>query len=163
MAKLWSIIQRISYAIAAFCMFAVIVLIFINVLCRYVFAFSISWSEEMTRYMFIGTLFFTLNIMVSQNAALRVDILDTLIHSQRSKHILNLVTYLLTIVALLVFTASGIMLVQAAFTSVSPSMHIPMWIIYAMMPLGYFLALIEVLRKTVAELRDMRNSRDTEG
>ena len=32
-----------------------------------------------------------------------------------------------------------------------------------MMPLGYFLALIEVLRKTVAELRDMRNSRDKEG
>ena len=113
MAKLWNIIQRISYAVAAFCMFAVILLIFINVLCRYVFSFSISWSEEMTRYMFIGTLFFTLNIMVSQNAALRVDILDNFIHNQRSKHILNLITYVLTVVALLVFTLSGVMLVQA--------------------------------------------------
>lgn len=153
MAKLWNIIQRISYAVAAFCMFAVILLIFINVLCRYVFSFSISWSEEMTRYMFIGTLFFTLNIMVSQNAALRVDILDNFIHNQRSKHILNLITYVLTVVALLVFTLSGVMLVQAGLTSVSPSMHIPMWIIYAMMPLGYFLALIEVLRKIAAEIR----------
>ena len=156
MAKLWNIIQRISYAVAAFCMFAVILLIFINVLCRYVFSFSISWSEEMTRYMFIGTLFFTLNIMVSQNAALRVDILDNFIHNQRSKHILNLITYVLTVVALLVFTLSGVMLVQAWLTSVSPSMHIPMWIIYAMMPLGYFLALIEVLRKIAAEIRAIR-------
>ena len=156
MAKLWNIIQRISYAVAAFCMFAVILLIFINVLCRYVFSFSISWSEEMTRYMFIGTLFFTLNIMVSQNAALRVDILDNFIHNQRSKHILNLITYVLTVVALLVFTLSGVMLVQAGLTSVSPSMHIPMWIIYAMMPLGYFLALVEVLRKIAAEIRAIR-------
>ena len=156
MAKLWNIIQRISYAVAAFGMFAVILLIFINVLCRYVFSFSISWSEEMTRYMFIGTLFFTLNIMVSQNAALRVDILDNFIHNQRSKHILNLITYVLTVVALLVFTLSGVMLVQAGLTSVSPSMHIPMWIIYAMMPLGYFLALIEVLRKIAAEIRAIR-------
>lgn len=156
MAKLWNIIQRISYAVAAFCMFAVILLIFINVLCRYVFSFSISWSEEMTRYMFIGTLFFTLNIMVSQNAALRVDILDNFIHNQRSKHILNLITYVLTVVALLVFTLSGVMLVQAGLTSVSPSMHIPMWIIYSMMPLGYFLALIEVLRKIAAEIRAIR-------
>ena len=156
MAKLWNIIQRISYAVAAFCMFAVILLIFINVLCRYVFSFSISWSEEMTRYMFIGTLFFTLNIMVSQNAALRVDILDNFIHNQRSKHILNLITYVLTVVALIVFTLSGVMLVQAGLTSVSPSMHIPMWIIYAMMPLGYFLALIEVLRKIAAEIRAIR-------
>lgn len=137
-------------------MFAVILLIFINVLCRYVFSFSISWSEEMTRYMFIGTLFFTLNIMVSQNAALRVDILDNFIHNQRSKHILNLITYVLTVVALLVFTLSGVMLVQAGLTSVSPSMHIPMWIIYAMMPLGYFLALIEVLRKIATEIRAIR-------
>ena len=156
MAKLWNIIQRISYAVAAFCMFAVILLIFINVLCRYVFSFSISWSEEMTRYMYIGTLFFTLNIMVSQNAALRVDILDNFIHNQRSKHILNLITYVLTVVALLVFTLSGVMLVQAGLTSVSPSMHIPMWIIYAMMPLGYFLALIEVLRKIATEIRAIR-------
>ena len=156
MAKLRNIIQRISYAVAAFCMVAVILLIFINVLCRYVFSFSISWSEEMTRYMFIGTLFFTLNIMVSQNAALRVDILDNFIHNQRSKHILNLITYVLTVVALLVFTLSGVMLVQAGLTSVSPSMHIPMWIIYAMMPLGYFLALIEVLRKIAAEIRAIR-------
>ena len=156
MAKLWNIIQRISYAVAAFCMFAVILLIFINVLCRDVFSFSISWSEEMTRYMFIGTLFFTLNIMVSQNAALRVDILDNFIHNQRSKHILNLITYVLTVVALLVFTLSGVMLVQAGLTSVSPSMHIPMWIIYAMMPLGYFLALIEVLRKIATEIRAIR-------
>ena len=156
MAKLWNIIQRISYAVAAFCMFAVILLIFINVLCRYVFSFSISWSEEMTRYMFIGTLFFTLNIMVSQNAALRVDILDNFINNQRSKHILNLITYVLTVVALLVFTLSGVMLVQAGLTSVSPSMHIPMWIIYAMMPLGYFLALIEVLRKIATEIRAIR-------
>lgn len=108
------------------------------------------------RYMFIGTLFFTLNIMVSQNAALRVDILDNFIHNQRSKHILNLITYVLTVVALLVFTLSGVMLVQAGLTSVSPSMHIPMWIIYAMMPLGYFLALIEVLRKIAAEIRAIR-------
>ena len=110
----------------------------------------------MTRYMFIGTLFFTLNIMVSQNAALRVDILDNFIHNQRSKHILNLITYVLTVVALLVFTLSGVMLVQAGLTSVSPSMHITMWIIYAMMPLGYFLALIEVLRKIAAEIRAIR-------
>lgn len=157
MSKLWIIIQRISHAIAALCMFVLIVLIFINVLCRYVFEFSISWSDEMTRYMFIGTLFFTLNIMVSQNAALRVDILDNIVHG-KGTFILDIVTYLLTIVALLVFTISGAMLVQAGFTSVSPSMHIPMWIIYAMMPLGYFLALIEVVRKIVAEIRDFRAS-----
>lgn len=155
MSKLWNLIQRVSFAIASFCMIVVIGLIFINVLCRYVFEWSISWSEEMTRYMFIGTMFFTLNIMVSQNAALRVDILDTFVHG-KAKLIIDIIVYLLTLVALLVFTVSGVMLVQAGFTSVSPSMHIPMWIIYAMMPLGYFLALIEVIRKMVAEIRDFR-------
>ncbi len=64
MSKVWKTIQKVTYAISGFSMFAVIILIFINSLCRYIFKYSIPWCEEMTRFMFIATIFFTLNIMV---------------------------------------------------------------------------------------------------
>lgn len=73
MSKVWKTIQKVTYAISGFSMFAVIILIFINSLCRYIFKYSIPWCEEMTRFMFIATIFFTLNIMVANKAALRVD------------------------------------------------------------------------------------------
>ena len=48
MSKVWKTIQKVTYAISGFSMFAVIILIFINSLCRYIFKYSIPWCEEMT-------------------------------------------------------------------------------------------------------------------
>lgn len=107
MSKVWKAIQKVTYAISGFSMFAVIILIFINSLCRYIFKYSIPWCEEMTRFMFIATIFFTLNIMVANKAALRVDILDNLLHGT-AKFILERIIALLTLAALAVFTLSGI-------------------------------------------------------
>lgn len=105
MSKVWKTIQKVTYAISGFSMFAVIILIFINSLCRYIFKYSIPWCEEMTRFMFIATIFFTLNIMVANKAALRVDILDNLLHGT-AKFILERIIALLTLAALAVFTLS---------------------------------------------------------
>lgn len=96
MSKVWKTIQKVTYAISGFSMFAVIILIFINSLCRYIFKYSIPWCEEMTRFMFIATIFFTLNIMVANKAALRVDILDNLLHGT-AKFILERIIALLTL------------------------------------------------------------------
>ena len=161
MSKVWKTIQKVTYAISGFSMFAVIILIFINSLCRYIFKYSIPWCEEMTRFMFIATIFFTLNIMVANKAALRVDILDNLLHGT-AKFILERIIALLTLAALAVFTLSGISLVQAGSMSVSPSLRIPMYYVYALLPLGYFLALIETIRQEVLAIKEFCAKRKEE-
>ena len=155
MSKVWKTIQKVTYAISGFSMFAVIILIFINSLCRYIFKYSIPWCEEMTRFMFIAT------ILVANKAALRVDILDNLLHGT-AKFILERIIALLTLAALAVFTLSGISLVQAGSLSVSPSLRIPMYYVYALLPLGYFLALIETIRQEVLAIKEFCAKRKEE-
>lgn len=152
MSKLWKAIQKASYALAGFSMAAVIVLIFINVIYRYILKSGIPWCEEVTRFMFIATIFFSINIMVSTKSALRVDILDSVLHGT-VKFLLERLIALLTLVALAVFTLSGIQLTQAGSLSVSPSLRIPMYYVYALLPLGYLLALIETVRQEVIAIR----------
>lgn len=152
MSKLWKAIQKVTYAIAGVSMAFVIILIFINVIYRYILKSGIPWCEELTRFMFIATIFFTLNIMVAHKAALRVDILDNALHGT-AKFVLERVLSLLTLVALAVFTLSGIQLVQAGSLSVSPSLRIPMYYVYALLPLGYLLAFIETVRQEVEAVR----------
>lgn len=161
MAKLWKGIQRIAYTLSGIAMCAVIVLIFVNVLCRYIFKYSIPWCEEVTRYMFIAVIFLTLNIMVAQGASLRVDILDNFL-SSKGKFMLELVCSILSAVALAIFTASGAQLVAAGMISVSPSLHIPMCLIYALLPLGYTLALIETIRKGIVSIQEYRQQKGAE-
>ncbi len=160
MQKVWNLVQRITYAIAGFTMLAVIVLIFINVLCRYFFLYSIPWCEEVTRYMFIATIFLTLNIMVSQRAELRVDLLDNFLKG-KAKLIVSLIVYLIVLITLGVMTYSGIMLTIAGKISVSPSLHIPMYIVYGLIPLGYGLTIISVVINMVNDWKEYRKGEQT--
>lgn len=99
--------------------------------------------------------------MVANKAALRVDILDNLLHGT-AKFILERIIALLTLAALAVFTLSGISLVQAGSLSVSPSLRIPMYYVYALLPLGYFLALIETIRQEVLAIKEFCTKRKEE-
>lgn len=155
MVNIWKWIQRVTYALSAACMAIVILLIFINVICRYITHYSIPWCEEATRYMFVAVIFLTLNTMIAQGSALRVDIIDNYVKG-KGKLFLSIIQTILTVVALGVFTYSGIMLMQAGKTSVSPAMHIPMYLIYSLMPIGYFLSLIEVIRQEVIFVRKLK-------
>lgn len=142
-------------------MFAVIALTFTNVICRYITHYSIPWCEELTRYFFIGVIFLTLNIMVSQKSALRVDIIDNFVKGKK-KLIVGIVNAVLTVIALGVFTLSGLSLMQVGEASSSPAMHIPMQFIYALLPIGYFLALIEVIHQQVVEIKEYKNQKRRE-
>ena len=68
----------------------------------------------------------------------------------------------MTLAALAVFTLSGISLVQAGSLSVSPSLRIPMYYVYALLPLGYFLALIETIRQEVLAIKEFCTKRKEE-
>ena len=41
--------------------FAMSIIIFIQVVCRYVFQNSLTWSEEMARYMFVWLVYFSVS------------------------------------------------------------------------------------------------------
>ena len=53
-------------------------------------------------------------------------------------------------------------LVQAGSLSVSPSLRIPMYYVYALLPLGYFLALIETIRQEVLAIKEFCTKRKEE-
>lgn len=158
MGKIWKAIQNATFVLAAACMAVVIVLIFINVLCRYIFLYSIPWCEELTRYMFIAVIFLTLNIMVQQKAALRIDILDNVL-GETGKFILGRISSILILFALGVLTASGIQLTLAGKLTMSPSLHLPMYVVYVLMPIGYGLTFIEVVRQEVAAIKEFVQKR----
>ena len=155
MRKLWSGIQKITYALAGFTMMAVIALIFVNVLCRYFFLYSIPWCEEVTRYMFIATIFLTINIMVTQHAELRVDLLDNFLKG-KAKFFVSRIVDVIVLIALGFFTYSGYQLMLAGRISVSPSLHIPMYFVYALLPLGYALTFISTVINMIDDFKRSR-------
>ncbi|KIL35818.1 C4-dicarboxylate ABC transporter permease [Cohnella kolymensis] len=75
MEKIYSIMKHIINVLMAFCLAAMALFVFGNVVLRYFFDSGITWSEEMSRYLFVYLVFFGAIAALKDNEHLGVDIL----------------------------------------------------------------------------------------
>lgn len=153
-SKFLDIIEKIQKAILAVSVPLMVFIMMYQVILRYVFSNSNSWSEELTRYLFIFNVMFAAAIAVRRNSHLQIDILINLF-SPKVKAIFTIVATIAGIVFLgLLFKYCLDLCVQAA-RNISPGVGISMSIPYAAMPIGIvfmILTSIEVVLKNIAEL-----------
>ncbi|MCL1874692.1 MAG: TRAP transporter small permease [Synergistaceae bacterium] len=128
--------------------------IIVQVFCRYVLKESLSWSEELARYLMVWVTFVGASIGVKRGAHVGVEMLV----ANLPKNVQVIVKYLGLIISIIfcvvVFVAS-IGLIQRLIMNnqISPAMRIPMWWAYAAVPAGAFLMtvrFIQILLKTKA-------------
>ncbi len=135
--RLEDAISRTSTAIAATALLCMVALNAINVVCRYLFAAPLSWSDEvliflMTTAVFLGTIAAT-----RQGLHIRIDLLVTNLPNKAGK----LVSALALICAIFILTVLGVsglevVKVLALFDQRSDALEFPVWIIQAMVPLS---------------------------
>jgi len=58
-------------------LWAIVVIMGAQVIMRYIFSSSISWSEELSRYFFIWFTFLGISFAVKNNSHIRIDIIET--------------------------------------------------------------------------------------
>ena len=154
-SKFLNAIEKVEKVILAASMAAMVVLMLYQVILRYVFSASNSWSEELVRYLFILDVMLAASIAVRRNSHLQIDVLINCF-SPKLKRIFTIAATLAGIVFLALLFWYSLDLCMTATSNVSPGLGIPMSIPYACVPLGAVLMIltsIEVILKTVEELR----------
>lgn len=150
--KFWRALQRKLEAVSGLMLLLTILIIFIQVVTRYVFFYSLPWSEELTRYLFIWFVFLSLSVTIRDNLSIRIDFLDQVLKG-KAKRILELIVCILSFVILVVFIYSSYQLFLMGFRSKTPAMGIPFYLIYSIMPVGYFLAAVEMLIQIILKIK----------
>ncbi|WP_407937682.1 TRAP transporter small permease [Neomoorella mulderi] len=107
------------------------VLISINVVTRYIWHFSITWNEEITRFMFIWSVLFGTSLGIKRRNHFNLNIVSNLI----SIKYLDLFVSICILLFSLVMIIEGFKLATRTFTQLSPSLSIPMGYIYLAIPL----------------------------
>lgn len=154
-SKFLNAVEKVEKVILAASMAAMVVLMLYQVILRYVFSASNSWSEELVRYLFILDVMLAASIAVRRNSHLQIDVLINCF-SPKLKRIFTIAATLAGIVFLALLFWYSLDLCMTATSNVSPGLGIPMSIPYACVPLGAVLMIltsIEVVLKTVEELR----------
>ena len=115
----------------------------IQVVARYVFNNSLTWSEELCRYLYVWSGFTTVGFAIKHGSIIKIDTL-VMVLPKKVQKILDVVTSLVTIVIIAILFTAGVNVVAEVVRTgqLTPAMRIPIWIVYLCAPVGY--ALIEL-------------------
>lgn len=153
MKKILKFLDKHTEEIMLVCfMVGIVVVMLYQIVRRYVFNNSLTWSEEFCRYCFIWFMFIGYSYSIHQNIDLRMDAVVTVLPHKLQK--------LMSLVVLLIGLALTVLLFVSSFGAVegvietgetSTSLHLPMWVVYISMVVGFGLAIFRYCQRIVRE------------
>ena len=118
------------------------------------FVAALTWAEEFCRFCWIWSVFISLPYTIRKGSMLRVSILlDAFPQKVRSS--INIAVDLITAAAMLLLGVNSVSVVGKILASgeTSPAMRWPMWIVYSIMLLGFFLGALRGIQQAVVHIR----------
>lgn len=148
------IIDKIEEIIAIVCMVIMTVLTFANVVSRYVFSASFSFSEEITTYLFVLLSLIGTAIAAKRRAHLGLTILTDAV-SPQVKKVLHVIGYLFAAAFSGAIFYYGIRMVlsQRELGQVTANMQWPEWIFGSFVPIGAFFVVVRFLQALIEEVK----------
>ncbi len=120
------------------------VVVFLQVLYRYVFAQPLQWSEELARYLFVWLSIMGAALALQRKGHFGLDLFYKML-SSRFRRTVKFPVYLLLGIVIFVILFQGIILVQKTALQESPAMGISMAWAYASLPVGGALMAIHLI------------------
>lgn len=142
--------ERLEEVFLVLTMAAMVGLIFVQVFNRYVINVSLSWTEELARYIHIWQVWVGASYAVRRKAHLKVEMFKNIFPVTVRKWVDVVAIFLWFILA--VFLAyQGTELVVTVFDrgQLSPAMRLPMWLPYLAIPVGGTLMTVRLIQQLV--------------
>lgn len=150
--------KNLEMSICIMLMTLMTVLIFVQVIMRYVFSNSLTWSEELARYAFIWLIYFGISYGAKIMKHLKIDAFLSLF-PQKARPLVEILGDILFFVfaIFIVYTSFGLVQKQLGLGQRSPAMGIPMAVIYAAPMVGFALTVIRQAQAIVYRIRVLKN------
>ncbi len=123
---------------------------------RYVIQESLTWSEEVARYLFIWVTYIGVSYAVKKHAHIRVEA-AIMFMPEKVKKIVSLLSDIVFLIFAIMVVKEGYVLSMKIFRfgQASPAMGIPMGYIYLAPTFGFFLVFIRLLQNLVVNFKGL--------
>jgi len=128
-----------------------------QVIARYGLGISLSWSEELTRYIFIWTGFLSVSYCTKKCIAIRIEQFIALF-PRRGKALFKILNHTLELILFLYLIPFAWKFLMAAVGSgqSSPALGIPMYYVQAAPLVGFVLSAVRIIQRWVIEWKAVR-------
>ena len=158
MKKVLQILNKIEENSASSLLIITSLLVFVQVILRKGFNYSISWSEEVSRMMIAWFIFIGSNMAVKENAHVSMDVLASIL-TGRVKIVIEIMVNIVNIIFCIVMINAGIGMIKSAIEigSMATSVRIPLYIPYASVPVGISLMLLRYIVILINRFQELIN------
>ena len=124
----------------------------IQVFCRYVLSMSLSWSEELTRYLFIWAGFLSISYCTKRCISIKIEQFVALF-PKRGKALFKVINRTVELVLFFYLLPFSWRYLYSAIATgqTSPALGIPMYLVQAAPLAGFLLAAVRILQRWVIE------------
>lgn len=130
-------VQSVFSKLIGGALLVMILVVFLQIVCG-MFKMSLSWSEELSRYLFVAVIALGINLASTKHLFVRIEIIDNYLKGN-TMFIMDVVRKLIAMYVSFVFVYSGFELIKIGGYQVSPAMSIPMSVLYGIIFLGFLL------------------------
>lgn len=126
-----------------------------QVISRYVLGHSLSWSEELARYIFIWQIWLGSSYCVQKNRHIRIDIFTHKL-PRGAKNVFETFVAIVSIAFLIFLTFKGIKIIQmvSRMGQTSAALKLPMSYVYACIPVSCILMMIRYIEHIIKMFRN---------
>lgn len=154
--SLWqTMLDGLDTALKALVIFGnglMLLLVFGQVVTRYVFNYTPYFGEELARYLFVWVVFLSLPLVAKSGGHMAIETLTSHVKGATLK-LLNIFADIFTIIFLLIMVVCGVEMVMRTTYQTSPAMMIPMSWVYSVIPFGCAVMLLYVVINLVNVLK----------
>ena len=151
--KFFTYFQKFVLCVITLALILMMCVIALQVFTRYVIFYSLPWSEELSRYLFVFIVLNGINIAVTREKLIKIDALQNSIKSLRGRLGLDIVHVIAGIIACVLIAIYCTDLFPVGRVQKSPAMRIPMIIMYSVVFTGYVLSIIALILKLVEKVK----------
>ncbi len=139
-------------------------LVFVQVVMRYVFNNSLSWSEELARYVFIWLIYLGISYGCKLRKHIKIDAALYLFPKKVRPYVVILGDVLFIVfAAYVVCTGFQFSMDQVKYHMHSPALKIPFQYIYMSTVVGFGLAVFREIQTIIYRIKCLRNGEECEG
>lgn len=146
MKKMFYFLDRIEEYFLVSCVAFMTILVFIQVVMRYVFQNSLTWSEELARYLFLWLSWVGASFAVRERTHFRVQMfIDKLPAGARKSMEVFILMIWFSFSVFLAYQGMKLASILLVRNQLSPAMQVPIGYAYASVPVGALLMAVRVL------------------
>jgi C4-dicarboxylate transporter DctQ subunit len=130
-----NLIGFVGRTLSAICLIVVLISIFAQVFCRFLLGFSLTWSEEVGRYLLVWISFTGFGVLVKEKKMMSIMFMVDLLPG-KLKITAKILADLLSIMFMIIVCYYGFLLVELTMIQVTVVTEIPMGYVYLVIPIG---------------------------